>query len=266
MLSAIRRRVTFANVAMTLALVLAMSGGAYAAGKFVITSTKQISPKVVKSLKGANGENGANGATGPAGPVGPAGPKGENGSPGGVGANGESVTSVELKKGSTTCKEGGAEFKVAGVPTHACNGATGSPWVASGTLPPGKREAGVWGISRLAETVGFFELSIPISFSIPLAAPIAEANVHIFEGTTLPSGCTGAITTEGSIEDLAAEAGNLCIFVALQKGMSAASLLGQNLESGGAGAGRTGTVLTNGSGAANADTWAKGLWAVAGNE
>ena len=44
-----RGRLSYANVAMTLALVFAMSGGAYAASKYVITSTKQISPKVLKA-------------------------------------------------------------------------------------------------------------------------------------------------------------------------------------------------------------------------
>ena len=53
MFSAIRRRIHFspATVIATLALVFAMTGGAYAASKFLITSTKQISPKVLKSLR-----------------------------------------------------------------------------------------------------------------------------------------------------------------------------------------------------------------------
>jgi hypothetical protein len=41
---------------MTLALVFAMSGGAYAARRFVITSTKQIKPSVLKSLSGIDGD------------------------------------------------------------------------------------------------------------------------------------------------------------------------------------------------------------------
>jgi hypothetical protein len=54
MFSTIRKRITYANVALTLTLVFAMSGGAYAAGKYLITSTKQISPKVLASLKGTS--------------------------------------------------------------------------------------------------------------------------------------------------------------------------------------------------------------------
>src|ERR1700684_1973377 len=76
MLSALRSRVTYANVTATLALLFAMTGGAYAAKAYLITSTKQIKPSVLKSLQGkagAKGANGAPGATGPAGPGGPAG-------------------------------------------------------------------------------------------------------------------------------------------------------------------------------------------------
>jgi hypothetical protein len=52
MFSRIRRRFTYANVVVTVALVFAMSGGAYAASRYLITSTKQISPKVLMSFEG----------------------------------------------------------------------------------------------------------------------------------------------------------------------------------------------------------------------
>jgi hypothetical protein len=45
-----RRHLTYANVTATLALVLAMSGGAFAAKHYLIGSTSQISPSVLKSL------------------------------------------------------------------------------------------------------------------------------------------------------------------------------------------------------------------------
>jgi hypothetical protein len=82
MLSKIRRHLSYANVAATLALVFAMSGAALAANQVLITSTNQISHKVLKKLKGnsgAKGAKGATGATGTAGAAGAAGAKGETG-------------------------------------------------------------------------------------------------------------------------------------------------------------------------------------------
>ena len=52
------RRITYANVTATLALVLAMSGGAVAANHYLVNSTKQISPKVLKKLTGKTGKAG----------------------------------------------------------------------------------------------------------------------------------------------------------------------------------------------------------------
>ena len=59
-----------------LALVFAMTGGAWAANEYVITSTKQIKPKVLKNLRGRTGATGAAGAAGPQGPKGDTGPAG----------------------------------------------------------------------------------------------------------------------------------------------------------------------------------------------
>jgi hypothetical protein len=79
---------TYANVAATLALVFAMGGSAVAASHYLITSKKQISPKVLKELKGANGPSGAAGAAGASGAQGPAGANGTNGTPGAKGDQG----------------------------------------------------------------------------------------------------------------------------------------------------------------------------------
>ena len=77
-----RRHLNYANVVATLALVFAMSGGALAAKHYLINSTKQINPKVLKKLKGNTGKTGITGATGPGGPQGPAGANGTNGTNG----------------------------------------------------------------------------------------------------------------------------------------------------------------------------------------
>jgi hypothetical protein len=256
MLSFARRRFTFANVAMTLALVLAMSGGAFAAGKFLITSTKQISPKVLKSLQGKAGSAGAVGAQGPAGPAGSAGPQGPAG-PGGAagapGADGASVTSAEVSKSSATCgKQGGSEFTSASGKTTACNGKEGkegSPWAAGGTLPSGKTETGTWAFGEQPpETF----VNVPISFSIPLAAPLGKGHAHFINKNGMeidpeakevaPTQCGSGIGPEVNASNPQAKPGNLCIYTAqLEKAKANSGLI---FDSGSVpfelGAGRTG--------------------------
>jgi hypothetical protein len=98
-----RKRLSYANVTATLALVFAMSGGALAANSYLITSTKQISPKVLTRLKGSTGKTGhsGSGATGPAGPQGATGPAGSKGEPGVKGETGTVDTSNFYDKSET---------------------------------------------------------------------------------------------------------------------------------------------------------------------
>ena len=93
------KRITYANVAATLALVFSMSGGALAASHYLIGSTKQISPKVLKKLKGNAGVKGAAGATGPQGIQGLQGPKGETGVKGEKGDRGNPGTGLIASEG-----------------------------------------------------------------------------------------------------------------------------------------------------------------------
>jgi hypothetical protein len=131
--SEMRKHLSYANVMATLALVFAMSGGALAASHYLINSTKQINPKILKALRGKNGSNG------PAGPAGPQGAKGETGSAGAAGKNGEAgsagsngkngesvqMLALLVNPSAPFCKEGGAEFKVGASSTHACTGEEG---------------------------------------------------------------------------------------------------------------------------------------------
>ncbi len=210
MISAIRGRMTYANVAVTLALVFAMSGGAYAAGRYVITSTKQISPKVLKALQGKagaagrdgiNGTNGSNGAPGGQGLPGPQGPEGKAGS---NGTPGTSVTNTAVPVGVSKCEErGGAEFKAGtGSATYACNGQTGF----TETLPEGKTEMGTWALAIPAEnpTLKVPVVRVPISFVIPLgAAPT---------GHYLKAGEGGTPECPGTVEHPEATEGNFCVY------------------------------------------------------
>jgi hypothetical protein len=58
------------NIIAWLALFVAMGGTSLAASHYVITSTKQIKPSVLKKLRGSRGTRGLQGLQGPQGPVG----------------------------------------------------------------------------------------------------------------------------------------------------------------------------------------------------
>lgn len=90
-MSNLTRRFTYANVAATLALVFSMTGGALAASHYLVNSTKQINPKVLRALKGAKGPSGAAGAVGAAGSPGSPGAAGATGPTGRQGTAGLSV-------------------------------------------------------------------------------------------------------------------------------------------------------------------------------
>jgi hypothetical protein len=253
MFSGVRRRFSYANVVATLALVFAMSGGALAASKYLITSTKQIKPSVLSSLKGKAGPAGAVGGAGPAGAVGPAGAGGAVGPAGAQGPAGE--------KGAA-----GPEGKAG---KNGTNGKEGSPWTANGTLPVGSTETGTWSMGEMPRgaakgTLGLSKLKASISFTIPLAKPIEdEAKVHVFEGTTVPSGCSGTVVG-GFVTELTAESGNLCVWV----GGHTEELKAENIgvadsEAGIVGAGTRGAILELFTAVAEGSQ-ANGTWAVRG--
>jgi Collagen triple helix repeat (20 copies) len=195
MIQAIRRRVNATTVIAVFALVFAMSGGAYAAKKFLITSKGQISPNVLKSLKGATGAKGANGAAGaqgPAGGTGPAGAAGAQGAQGPAGANGN-----DGKEG----KEGKQ-----GVP-----GTTGF----TDTLPSGKTETGTWSAIQENENIGAL---VPISFSIPLPEGLDSTHVHAEGEPEFEEACPGSAETPKATK------GNFCVYVGLEQELAVASI------------------------------------------
>jgi hypothetical protein len=199
MIRRIRVELTYANVAATLALFLAVSGGAaYAASHYLITSTKQIKPSVLKSLKGKTGPAGANGAPGPQGPQGATGTKGEPGTPGAPGGKGETGPAGTPGKEGAPGKEG----------------KEGSPWTAGGTLPSGKTETGTWAV-HLTEVKGSNEAVDTISFPIPVNIAEAERGQGVFiteaEAGSGREGCTG------TVEAPTAPAGKLCVYTQSEK-------------------------------------------------
>jgi hypothetical protein len=109
-LSLIRRRMTYANVAATLALVFSMSGGALAATHYLVSSKKQISPKVLKELKGNVGPRGAAGAPGAPGAAGAAGAAGSAIAYGSVVVNGVGNPTFTTNVGFAAVTEPQAEI------------------------------------------------------------------------------------------------------------------------------------------------------------
>jgi hypothetical protein len=237
MFSRIRKRFTFANVVVVFALVFAMTGGAYAASKYVITSTKQISPQVLKQLQGKGGPKGEAGAGGAAGsigtqgPIGPAGPNGKNGEAGAAGVNGEpgqngksvlssSFAGTEEPSGKPCHENGGTklEREDSGVAEYVCdgkegkNGKEGEPWTAGGTLPSGKTETGGWAMGE--GSVGA-NMETAISFTIPLGAAIESSTNAIRE----PAGYSGSPgeACPGSAASPQAAPGDLCVYVGAEK-------------------------------------------------
>lgn len=240
MLSWIRKRLTYANVVMTLALVFAMTGGAYAAKRYLITSTKQISPKVLKQLKGKRGPAGPAGAAGPQGPQGPVGEKGAPGANGTNGANGKdglngkdgvNVTSTEFTGEEGECTAGGTKFTSASGTTYACNGVEGKqgePGPLLKTLPSGKTLVGDWLASGgPKEGTSWAQ----ISFQFPLGSapdiwyvvePAGPVAIHIpasgggagfVEGTETEEACPG------SAENPQAAAGDVCVYIGNESGV-----------------------------------------------
>jgi Collagen triple helix repeat (20 copies) len=177
MFSWVWRRLTYANVLMTFALVFAMSGGAYAAKHYLITSTKQISPKVLKALQGKSGPAGKNGTNG------------ANGAPGEKGAQGS--------QGSAGPAGTGKEGPVGPAGPQGPTGQTGF----TETLPSKKTEIGDWSIGQAASESFQYD---SISFVIPLeSAPIP---VYVMELQTEPTHCPGTVKSP------TAEPGYLCVY------------------------------------------------------
>jgi hypothetical protein len=151
----LRRHLSYANVAATLALLFAMTGSAIAAKHYLINSTKQINPKVLKKLKGNRGPRGLTGIhgltiQGPTGATGVKGTSGLKGNDGTKGADGFSALS---------------------------------------TLPSGATESGIYSFSPGHATVSD-EVRQAVTFPIKLAAPIPVDKV-IYTKTGSALHCSG---------------------------------------------------------------------------
>jgi hypothetical protein len=245
MLSAIRSRITYVNVVATLVLVFAMTGGALAAKKYLITSTKQISPSVLKSLQGKAGPagvNGVQGAVGSAGPQGSQGPQGPQGGAGAKGADGkEGPPGKEGKQGEEGEKGPKGE-----------KGATGPTCDPSGQclLPVGATEIGDWSFFAIDAR----EYFVSISYPLRLASAPEFHYVSTAEQGTSPAIAEGC---PGMSEEPAASAGMLCVYEGEKRFNAAAPFQVGGVDQ------TSGTILSFEREAPTEEFFGTGSWAVA---
>jgi hypothetical protein len=265
MFSPLRNRFGVSGVIAVIALVFAMVGGAWAAQKYVITSTKQIKPSVLKALKGSAGAPGPAGANGTNGAQGL---KGDPGAPGSVGKDGINGKTVLHGTGAPT-NATGAEgdfyintttdeiFGPKGAsswptPGTKLKGEDGSPWTAGGTLPPGESETGAWSALTGAGSIGLDS----ISFNIPLTAPIEELKVH----AVARNATGGTECLSGTAAEPKAAPGHLCVYIGGGSATAAINSIKQPELGAELGAGPTGAVITTTDSAPAKTAW--GTWAV----
>jgi hypothetical protein len=254
MFSILRNRLGIPGVIAVVALVFAMGGGAaFAAKKYVITSTKQIKPSVIKQLRGKVGPQGPAGANGAAGANGKDGANGTNGTNGAPGAPGKSVVTSSLASGEMGCEEGGVAVEVEGSGTKeaVCNGEEGSPWTAGGILPSDQTETGTYSGSFTTGQI----MDIPISITLP----VEPAPEPIFVEGASATGCPGLV---GEVPT--ADPGKLCIYKGAEfggiEGGGSPLFLKPNTNSFAEGATPTGTIMAGECGAGTCTWW--GTWAV----
>lgn len=216
MFSAIRKHLNPATVVAFMALVFAMTGGAFAAtggGGAGAKASSSVTPSAAaakakakpkakagpRGPAGPAGKNGATGATGAAGAQGPAGAAGAKGEAGAAGATG--AIGAQGPQGEQGAP--GAE------------GAEGPAGPLLESLPSGKTLKGVYATSGYGEAgfpnAGYGLASTGVSFVFPVVLNGGSAGGSAFhyikKGEAPPAGCTG-----GTFEAPTAEPGNLCIY------------------------------------------------------
>ena len=229
MFSKIRRKlhVTPSGVIAIIALVFALTGGAFAAtsgtgngngggrgnqknssrllaGTSKAKSKTKAGPRGPAGKNGTNGTNGAPGATGPAGPAGPAGTAGGTGPAGGSGETGPQGPAGPTGPQGPEGKQGVIH--------------PGKPVGSPEPLPEKATETGSWSLS-----VGEAEadnVDTSISFTIPLATALPAEDVHYVneegkEEVTFNGSAFEAVATSdcpGTTAEPAASPGNLCVY------------------------------------------------------
>src|SRR5579875_3423623 len=177
----LRRHLRLANLLLAAALFFSMGGVAIAAHHYLITSTKQISPKVLRKLHGRQGPPGASGPTGPAGPAGLAGPPGLSGPPGPTGLTGALGPTGPVGPTGATGPAGPTGPTGTAGPT-GLTGAAGPAGPAGPTGPTGT--AGPTGLTGAAGPTG-------LTGAVGPAGPVGPTGATGPAGPVGPTGATG---------------------------------------------------------------------------
>ena len=246
----VTKHITPATILALVALVFAVTGGAFAAtdgsgspgsphatltaGAAKAKPKTKAGPRGPAGPKGATGATGATGAAGPAGATGPGGPQGaagntgatgnngENGKEGAAGAAGTSVkTTTIATKGSECEGNGGVKLTPGGA---VCNGKEGT--FGGQALPAGKSLTGVWAGSGYAghafsftepEEIGI--VKVAVSLPLPVSPGIVASNaryIGVGEGENEEEAKWAPAIKEGKCkgdaETPVAAEGYLCVF------------------------------------------------------
>ena len=139
-----RRVLSYANVTSTLALVLVLgAGSAWAAKHYLISSTNQIKPSVLKKLHGANGTDGRNGTNGATGATGATGGPGLSNYVVVHGSTNTSVPGLQSAVGETACPSG--DVVLGGGPNAVGSNATNNPMAMEESEPDTSNNA--WAVT-----------------------------------------------------------------------------------------------------------------------
>lgn len=185
-------------VVAVLALIVALSGGAFAAtqsAKKAKPLTKAQIIALIKAHPGPTGPAGANGANGQAGAPGKDGLQGKEGAKGPTGPTGAA--------GSTgTTGATGATGPTGATGATGATGSTGSPWTPDSQLPVGATETGTWAFNATEDDA---EVVAPISFPIQTKL-LAEGETHFQSQGDFTTTCKGTAT------EPSAPSGHLCVY------------------------------------------------------